>query len=254
MTLRQLFAPSPFVVVGAAAVSAWLEMTWRRTHDVDLVVLTDAQQAARDLQALGFAQHPRLEHRWVAPSGLPADILPVTEGQLRVGKLVWPQSRNEMSLTGVELALRHNVEVSVGRGQSVHVATLPCLVIAKMAAWLERPDERLRDLEDLGQILTSYLAIDDMRRWNDESLRVVEFDDQGAHVLGKDLAEITKPVHRKLVETFLRECGSRPSAIDQMARGLPLSTRDPHETIEARLRLMHQGLSAAKTRRRGRSH
>jgi len=80
------------------------------------------------------------------------------------------------------------------------------VVVLKMAAYLDRPTERDRDLEDLAWLFERYLGDVDDRRF-EEPLVTVDYECQGAFALGSDVATIVGPVHRELVERFLERVG-----------------------------------------------
>lgn len=240
------------VLIGAAALGCWVDMTWRRTHDLDLVVVADAKDAAKDLEALGFEHSTRVEHRWTSPQGVPLDVVSISQAELATGMLAWPKSGNTMNLLGIDLALKHNVLIPTGPQASIAVATPAALAITKMASWLDRPADRDRDLSDLAHLMSHYLQPDDLRRWSDPNLTTTEFDDQGAHALGLDVAKIGTRAHREVVRTFCSEVRRHGSARASMAKETSSAGREPEETMLARLTLLARGVNTTQSHRTGR--
>ena len=101
--LRQLgeaHPEAPFVVIGAAALGAWVDMRWRRTEDLDVTVAVSVEDLdASPLLAGGWRRDDREEQRWHAP-GAKVDIVPCSSAALAAGEVVWPRSGDRMSLVG----------------------------------------------------------------------------------------------------------------------------------------------------------
>jgi predicted nucleotidyltransferase len=246
--LRQICRAWParqLVLIGAVGLGVHLPMTWRRTGDLDLTVVADAATVAVDLQSLGFERHPKLEQRWRVPgTRVRIDVLPASKAELDSGHMVFAEGGHVMNLAGFDLAFRHTHALSLDIDTSIAVATVPVIAVLKMAAWLDRPDERGRDLEDLGHILADYLAADDMRRWDDPRLaEVPDFEHQPALALGLDIAEIAELTHRQLVESFLEAIDQPDSiAFERIARASSLGA-DPQRAFRLRLDAFRAGLS-----------
>jgi len=125
----------------------------------------------------------------------------------------------------------------------VDVATIPVVVVLKMAAWLDRPSERDRDLEDLAHVFKEYLKADDLRRWEDELIETgLAYDDQSAFALGRDVGIIVAAVHRRLIDRFLAAVVDDASAAHaHFARCF--ATADSSAKLSAQLRAFGLGLT-----------
>jgi predicted nucleotidyltransferase len=217
------------VVIGAAALNCQLPTTGRRTYDIDLTILAEVDAVSAHMRKLGCARDPKREHRWLAPDGLAIDVLPVTAEAIARSELVWPESGFVMNLRGFDLLLHHTRKVSLDANHSIDVATLPTIVVLKMASWLDNPSERSRDLQDIGFVLSEYLPLDDERRWDDPQLQGIDVEGQSARALGIDIASIARPRHLELVHTFLErlaDTGSQAFALMAASGGLPGGYRD----------------------------
>lgn len=238
------------VLIGAGALGCSMDMWWRGTHDLDLVLVGRHGAAAAALRSLGLRQDPRFEHRWTADTGVHLDVLPLSEKQLAAGSLTWPRSGQVMSLVGLDLALRYNFSVPLRRGRLLSVATLPVVALLKMGAWLQQPHERGRDLSDLGYLLKDYLPTEHLRRWDDPRLSEDAFDQQGARALGLDIGAIAKTVHLQVARDFVARVADPDSAAFQQL-GSAESCEGPGqaELLTERLRCLQQGIVTAVSAR-----
>ena len=185
LDLRRAWPERRIVLIGASALACQMEMRWRRTNDLDLTIVAEQHQLAADLRALEWKRDERLEQRWISPHGVSVDALPASQADMSAGKLTFAGSGHIMNLAGFDLAFKHDVPVSLDANHHVDVATIPVVVVLKMASWLDRPSERDRDLEDLAHVFKEYLKADDLRRWEDELVETgFAYDDQSAFALG----------------------------------------------------------------------
>lgn len=233
------------VVIGAAALNCQIPMNARRTYDIDLTILAEVAAVNAHMRELGFIRDPKREHRWFASEGVVIDVLPVTAEAIARAELVWPESGFVMNLRAFDLLLQHTRKVELDANHVIDVATLPTIVMLKMAAWLDQPHERARDLQDIGFLLAEYLPIDDERRWDDPQLQGLDFEEQSARALGIDMAGIAQPHHRELVRTFLdrlADTGSQAFAL--MAAAAGLHGDDRKALLQERLALLRKASAA----------
>ena len=213
LELRRAWPERRIVLIGASALACQVEMRWRRTNDIDLTIVAEQRKLTADLGSLGWQRDKRLEQRWTSPQGVLVDALPTSHADIADGRLVFAQSGHVMNLAGFDLALTHYVRVSLEPEHSIDVATVPVVVILKTAAWLDRPAERDRDLQDLAHLFNEYLEPDAPRRWSDEFVGAqVAYEDQSAFALGRDIAAIVSEVHRRLIDRFLNAVSDEGSA------------------------------------------
>jgi len=95
----------------------------------------------------------------MAPHDVRIDIVPASAELVAAGELVWPGTDFRMSLVGFQLAFEQGDFAEVAAGVSVLVASLPAIIVLKMAAYLDRPAAREKDLEDLAVILERLAAL-----------------------------------------------------------------------------------------------
>ena len=196
------------VIVGATALGFSIPMTWRKTNDLDVTMAVPLEQLPAGMERLrGWKAGGKGEHEWIAPDGVRVDILPVGEAQLESGKLVW-RSGFEMSVAGFHHVFARAEEVAVEPGFAVKVAPLPVIVLLKMAAFLDRPWERERDLEDIGYVMEEFLTPEDERRFADDVFDAgLSYDQTPAYWLGRSMRDLVNSEERVLVERFLEFVG-----------------------------------------------
>jgi predicted nucleotidyltransferase len=243
--LGEVWPGRDVVIIGATALGFYYDMAWRKTADVDLVVAVEIDEfPGRLAERPGWTQHPDKEHEFQSPQGVRLDILPAGEGLLRKGTIVWG-SGQVMSLVGIDLAFRH-AEPHTVENFIVKVATPVVVTVLKMAAYLDRPQERLRDLEDIAHLLEAYVDDSSPRFW-DEALKYGEYDLAPSYLLGLDVERIIEEPYRQLVEAFLSRVGD-PDGIDhaQMLRRGPSRWSIEEQPLRRRLQALLAGLTAAQ--------
>lgn len=245
--LADALAPDPVVLLGASALRFHRPTRARNTLDVDVAVGAEAHVSR--LPA-GWTRSAA-PHRWVSTDGLPIDLVPATDDDLRRGHVEWPDG-SRMSLVGVDLVLRDAIRYSPSGPDNLLVASLLGIFVCKVVAFGERPGDRIKDLGDLALMLESYVEIDDPRFCDDaafdgDATDDITFEDRAAFLLGVDLRHRCADHHRRAVESFIADV-SRP---DSRERGLLLreATRVgawSEALLESRFRALHDGLSTRR--------
>jgi len=179
-------------------------MRWRRTSDLDLVIAVEREALPAGLDAQdGWTRDPRNEQEWHGPGGVRVDIIPAGGNLLAVGFLEW-ESGQRMSLAGMRHALSTSLPTPIGGDVAIPVAPLHTLALLKTIAYLDRPLDRERDLEDLAYILEEYVDVDDERRYSEVVPPELEFEARPAFLLGYDLAPLLDAGERRSVDDFAR--------------------------------------------------
>ena len=243
LDLRRACSGRTIVLIGASALGCWLEMRWRRTNDLDLTVVADQGELREMLRARSWEPDSRHEQRWVSPHGVTVDLLPASAANLARGEILFSQSGRTMNLAGFDLAIKQNVLLELEEGAAVAVATVPVIVVLKMAAWLDRPSERDRDLEDIAHVFNEYLDPSDLRRWDESMLETnLDFEEQGAFVLGRELAGIIDGHHRKVIASFVGKAAVEESAHHAHFARHFRPSEDPSRLLLGCLRALELGL------------
>jgi predicted nucleotidyltransferase len=141
---------------------------------------------------------------------------------------------------GFDLALEHASPVAIpGTDGHVDVASLAAIVVLKMVAWLDRPNERERDVRDLGRVFETALDDWDDRRWQ-APLADLEHEVQAAFFVGQQVRGIVRASHRVEVETFLERVATDGWLSILGAGGLVCT--DPALVAQRRLAAFGDGL------------
>jgi predicted nucleotidyltransferase len=240
--LRKGLSDVRVVLVGAGALACQMDMRWRTTNDLDLTVVAEEADLAARLRGLGWKRHERYEQRWTSNEGVIVDALPAAVASLAEGKLVFSESGHVMSLVGFDLALAHVMVVPLDAATDLEVATVPVIVVLKMASWLDRPAERERDLVDLAHVLDDYLEPDDLRRWDDDLIESgLPHEEQSAFALGRDIARIVLPPHLTVIDSFVAAVSDEASSSNAVfARSF--GTSEGTVVVAARLQAFRMGL------------
>lgn len=202
-TLSALWPDKDWCLIGASALACHLDMRWRQTADLDLLLDVDLDVFPAGLEKqVGWTRHPTKDHEWQGPGQVRVDVLPAGIDVLSEGQIIW-NSGHRMSLLGARLAMEHAATLTLASDLSVRVAPLHIIALLKVASYLDRPYERVRDLEDLGYILEEYVSADDLRRFTDEVPQDVEYECRPAFLLGFDLGRLLNEQEWAAVRRFI---------------------------------------------------
>jgi predicted nucleotidyltransferase len=235
-TLRLAYAEEPIVLIGAAALAFHLPMNWRTTSDIDLVLAVSASELETVLSRLpGWRHDLKQEQRWNAPNNVRIDLVPAPPEALNQRQLVWPRTKDEMSLGGMRLALT-TPRREIAPGVRIAIAPVAVITLLKMAAYLERPGAREKDLQDLGHILNGYPTAEDERFYSDDIFSNGLDDRQArAFILGRELREMVDDDDREIVNRFMSTMSTK-SALNRLEANSPWRHHDDREE-QVRVRL-----------------
>lgn len=202
--VRAEWPDASMVLIGAQALGAHIDMRYRETDDLDLAIAITLVEFPAGLPGRpGWSRDARMEQRFRGPAGQIVDVLPVGAALGHAEPtLAWP-SGHVMSLVGFDLAFTH-AETVVLDDVPLLLPSAPALAFLKLRAWLDRPAEREKDLQDLAHLLATYVGDDDVRRWEEALPEALDFADVAAFLLGRDLGAICDAHHRPHVSAFLR--------------------------------------------------
>jgi predicted nucleotidyltransferase len=187
-------------LIGASALAFHMEMTWRNTADIDVVLAVEVGDLdAAEAKLVGWTrQHPP---RWVAPNKVKVDLVLAPAEALARRELIWDGWK--MNLAGIGAALANKAQITVSQDIDIAVAPVPIIALLKMAAYLDKP-ERDKDLRDLGNILNAYPPTDDDRFFTDAILdeRLSEEQARGA-ILAREIVALADSEDRDVVRAFV---------------------------------------------------
>lgn len=237
------------MIIGAAAYRAWFDDPGRHTEDVDVAVAIDLEEferLAKTLAEIGWRQELRREHRWITPEGARVDLLPAGDQLRSAGRIEWPRSGMVMELVGFDHVFSRSVPREAAPGIVLRVIPVPVLALLKIAAFVESPYTRAKDVQDIYAILDRY-ELDGDRRFSLEVYDAgVDYEHAGAWLLGQDLAALSTPGEARLVAKFVNKVGDEATP-EAMILARALSPFDDRwEACRAMIAALAAGFSRAK--------
>lgn len=243
--LSKLFPDKCLYMVGATSLVVLGKLSPDRvTLDLDLAVDVLLAELRQTLAASeDWTPDPRHEERWLHRGKAPVDLLAIGGVHLEDGVLVWPDTGARMNLAGFELLADHSVAQHSRGLSNVLVPVLEVVAVLKMASWLDRPHERLRDLRDLAHLMDRYLEpLDDRMFVGEAAQRGLFGEEAAAYLLGIDIARLGKPAAAALLARFVERLRGHPPSLVALVQRWPL-VADEDEALR-RLELLEQGLAA----------
>jgi predicted nucleotidyltransferase len=202
--LRALWPQHRLVLIGASALGCFLEMRWRKTHDLDLSVSIAPSEFPAGLDARrNWVEDPHTPHRWISPQGVRVDFVPADPETIRARRLEWPDGF-VMNLVGFRLVFEHPITVQLAEDLEFDVAGLPVIALLKMAAYLDRPYARQDDLSDIGFILSEGIDANDEDRYSDEMRsKNLTYDLAAPYLIGRRLGRMADEEEKELAGRFV---------------------------------------------------
>jgi predicted nucleotidyltransferase len=112
-----------------------------------------------------------------------------------------------MNICGLEEALECARDEEIATDFTLPVVTIPGLVLTKTIAYMDRPEERARDLIDILYCFERYEAgPGESRRFDHAGTQVndkpLTYEEAGAFLLGIEVAALAKPKSLAIVQRF----------------------------------------------------
>lgn len=252
----------PFFVVGAMARDIIFRYGYniapgRATADVDLgfmvsswseyTRLKEALTATGSFASVGDKQRMRFQ------DSVPVDVLPFGEIGEPGAMVFWPPDDDtQLNLLGFNEAFRNAISVRISADPPIEIkiASPAGLVLLKIFAWNDRKP-RERDAIDLGILIRSYMQLGNQGRLFEEHQDLVndpdfDYDRAGAHMLGRDLAQICDPDTRErilaILESELTSDGELPLVVQSAGSSPEIDkTAEFWEAIRQELRQPQRG-------------
>lgn len=153
-----------FVIIGATArdllfLHVHKRQPFRATSDVDVAVSVQSwtdYDAVIDYLVRNHDMTKMQDRLRVTKNDLALDVLPFGEIANQNGQLIMPEGTASWSVIGFEEVCKSALEFTTTEGDRIKVASLAGVVILKMIAWGENPQNRPQDPIDVCQIMMSY--------------------------------------------------------------------------------------------------
>lgn len=207
-----------FYLVGAVARDIWLMgihkiPSGRITRDLDLALLIphkDDYWKLREilLQTGQFTEVRNAPVTLLYQGAITLDLIPFGDLEVADGLVVLHRSEGvaNIQVNGFTEVFDGATEwVDIDDNYQFRVCTLPGMVVLKLIAFDDRPEHRLKDLEDIAFILINYVDIVGDELY-DEQFDLLETDRTlpliSARILGRHLRPLlarSEPLHRRIV-------------------------------------------------------
>ena len=151
-----------------------------------------------------------------------------------------------MSLFGFGHVFERAVEVEVLDGKTVLVTPLDVLFLLKVISYLDRPQAREKDLNDIHGLLRQYKYASDETYSNEVfDAGLSDFEFVPAFLLGKDLATFCDLEERSVLQNFINKCLDPHSAEFSVLLRQEVQIEPLEERLRMRLSALNKGLNAA---------
>ncbi len=208
-------------LIGAQARDLWMfpKKSFRLTKDIDWVVGTDSQDVYQQvrsilIQKFAFTANSANHFKLTSPTGYELDLLPMVSDEL------------SHFLALQEIFEYGSDELSID-GQSYRAATLTSIVLLKLIAWNNKPENRSKDLKDIVFILIHFFEYydDEIFEHHNDLFGDLDNNQIGARVIGREIRKTlqTKP---EIVDEAIRILGKKDKLVKVM-----LESRDIDEDI-----------------------
>jgi predicted nucleotidyltransferase len=209
-TLQQAFEALGinYYVIGAVARDIWYAesgKTSRRTKDIDFAIFAGNREEYGKVKEYlqtkeGYRDSRGNAFVLLSPGGTQVDILPF--GDIEMDGVVEFDGTGltDIKVDGLkEVFESGTASMNSDNGRQFQVASLAAIVLLKLVAYDDRPEKRLKDARDIGNILENYFELQsDLVYTNHNDLFSVEevvFDqltlqEVGAEVVGREIKKI----------------------------------------------------------------
>jgi predicted nucleotidyltransferase len=198
------------VIVGAIAYQIYFSDDELKTGDIDFAIALDLNDFAKlqaDLSALGWAQHPKREERWLSKRGALLDLIPAGKALRESKRFTWPKSEFSISLEGFDHAFSEAQPVTVADDLVLSVIPPVVLMLLKIIAFMDDPQRRTKDLFHIRALLSRYEANSDRVFTEAITTAGLDYSLASAHLLGLDLRELCTEEESELVRRFITLVG-----------------------------------------------
>lgn len=189
---------------------------FRGTNDADFGVSVrdwgTYKKLHDELLTRGFTANPKNEHRLYRGSTM-VDLIPYGSQIAPDGKLTWPESGFEMTVTGFDEVCAAARKAGEANDPPLPVITIPGFVLLKIIAFLDREARRdpkhRDDAKDIEYWLRNFASgTDDTRRFDltgQKGLEHRDYGTSGAVLLGMEVGTLASPEAAAYVDQLTKE-------------------------------------------------
>ena len=164
-----------FFAVGALARNTWYidnDLPARGTKDVDFGVYIPSVEVYRTLkkqliQEHGYTASSTNAFCLISPQKIPVDLLPFGEIENNGKVMIEGTGLTSINLAGFSEVYTNGLKTVDLEGDRISVCTIPSVVLLKLIAFDDRPDQRMKDPLDVASIFKVYPDIESDHIWSD---------------------------------------------------------------------------------------
>lgn len=229
-----------YYLIGATARDVWFskeDIRSRTTKDVDFAIYIAEGAQFKKVKAIlvgkeGFHEVHDNSFALISSAGYQIDILPFGALEVDQGQIVGGQGLLNMKVNGLrEISETGTIPVELGT-KCFQVASLSSIVLLKLIAYDDRPENRVNDPKDIAQILKVFYIIEQNTIFDHhfdllDGTLVMGDAFVSARVIGRQMAAVLRKnaLLKKRVVEILRqhkEDYEKSSLVSIMARALTL--------------------------------
>ena len=249
-------------VIGAFANQLWFDRHQRADHrvtrDIDIVVGVPAYGAYRTLR-------DRLAEEWDRVTATPrwhvlrlddkidVDLLPFEDYLARrEGQEYEEVWSGPQELVGFREVAQNGTTVYSVNGVEVRSATVPAIIGLKLIAFDDRPEVRIKDARDIGQLIRHYPDFEDENIWenhHDLFEEGVEMDQAGQIALGREVRAVfdsDAQLTERLAQIVERLISGRHTGIGEIAAGLGADKSEVNDVLNRFLQGFRQNPNVSR--------
>ncbi len=244
-----------FYLIGAVARDVWMRGIHdtppkRTTGDIDFAVLINQKgeyEALRDYLVAIEGFHPSKENAFVLiwKNGQEVDLMPF--GRIEQGGRIKVQGTGLTTLhvTGFKEVYQAGLpEVELGSRYKFKFCTIPGIVLLKLIAWNDRPENRRSDIQDISEILVHYFGMFTEHIFEHHNDLFGDEDDDltsiAAQAIGREIGYIAK--RDEALKALLLQIVKENTASAATSRIAAIMVNTLQNTVEANIILLQKML------------
>ncbi|MEX1211340.1 MAG: nucleotidyl transferase AbiEii/AbiGii toxin family protein [Balneolaceae bacterium] len=224
-----------FYLLGAIARDAWYakeQIRSRATRDVDFALYVSGKEQYDEVvrQLItnhDFSEIERVPFRLQSPFGATIDLIPF--GEISIDNAVQPDGTWDRPVFVNGFGEIHQLATVLFQaeedGLQFRVATLPAIIVLKLIAYDDRPENRVQDPQDIAEIIVNYFDIEREMIWEHHSDLFdddIELEEIACIVIGREIKKIlgqNRMLRDRVVQMLSFEHATQRSMVRVMARG-----------------------------------
>ena len=172
---------------------------YRATKDIDYAILigsSNEYQKVKDHLIIHAKYIETRENAFVliSPEGIQVDILPFGEIENDGNVSIIGTGMTSISVDGMKEVFETGTEeIMIETGNTFKIATLPGIILLKLVAYDDRPEQRQRDAIDIGNIIMHFFNLNDTIIYdfhNDLFEQERNLENISAIVIGREMKKI----------------------------------------------------------------